>query len=291
MSVVAVAREPRPIRDVIAHYIKNPPENSRIFTITPDLAQWMLDTYHDSDNNRSKKPQKIKQYAADMAEGRWGKTGDTLKFSDKSLLRDGQNRLRSCVKAETPFKTHIVFGVEDHLFDVMDRGKPRSGNDVLKIDGYKSTGILAAAIRWVRLLETDRVKFRDTFEPKELLVLVKTQYPTLPDFIAQSQAIYKSTEIPAGLAAAITYLAAKHDARKAADFARVLQLGGTVPHGKPVVHMLRRLQELRMQSQGRVNDVVRAALMVLAWNLFEQRRDGRKSEFNWKLTDAFPVMR
>jgi hypothetical protein len=31
--------------------------------------------------------------------------------------------------------------------------------------------------------------------------------------------------------------------------------------------------------------------MVLAWNLFEQRRDGRKSEFNWKLTDAFPVMR
>jgi hypothetical protein len=276
---------------VIAHYIKNPPENSRVFTITPELAQWVLDTYHDSDNNRSKKPQKIKQYAADMAEGRWGKTGDTLKFSDKSLLRDGQNRLRSCVKAETPFKTHIVFGVEDHLFDVMDRGKPRSGDDVLKIDGYKSTGILAAAIRWVRLIESDRVKFRDTFEPKELLVMVKTKYPTLPEFIAQGQAIYKVAKIPSGLATAVIYLASKSDKGKAHDFASMLQIGGSVPHGKPVVHMLKRLSELKQITQGRVNDVVRAALLITAWNLVLERRTGSKSSFNWKLADDFPVMR
>jgi hypothetical protein len=293
MSVVAVKtapRVPRPIQEVIAHYIKEPPENSRIFTITPNLAQWILDTYHDKDNNRSKKPQKIKQYAADMVDGKWGKTGDTLKFSDKGLFRDGQNRLFSCIKADTPFQTHVVFGIEDHLFDVMDRGKPRSGNDVLAIDGFKNTAALAAAVRWTRLIATDRVKFRDTYEPKELLAMLKSDYPTLPEFISQARVIARATEMPPGLVAAVIYLAAQRDPRKATDFARIWQLGGTVPHGKPIVHMLRRLQELRTQSQGRVHDVVRAALAIQAWNLFAKKRDGRYGEVAWKLTDAFPQM-
>jgi hypothetical protein len=291
MSVAAVPDSKRPLFESIAHYVKNPPENSRVFKITSELARQILDLYHNVEMNRTKKPSKIKQYSEDMQNGDWGVTGDTLKFSNQGKLRDGHNRLLACIKAETPFTTHVVFGIEDSLFDVMDRGKPRSGDDVLKIDGYKNTSVLAAAIRWVRLIETNRVKLRDTFEPKDLREWVKNDYPKLPDFIAPATAVYKITKFPVGLAAAILYEAAKRDKAKAADFGRIWALGGAAPHGKPITHLLKRLQDLNTQSQGRVNDVVRAALAIQAWNLFSQRKPGQYAHMKWSLTDAFPTIR
>jgi hypothetical protein len=40
--------------------VKDPPENSRVVTITPELAQWVLDNRHSK--NRKRKPARIKRY-------------------------------------------------------------------------------------------------------------------------------------------------------------------------------------------------------------------------------------
>ena len=76
--------------------IHNPPLNSRVFTITPTIAQ-ALEEFNQG--NRPRKPVNIARYANDMAAQHWPLTGDTLKFSDAHRLRDGQNRLAACIRA------------------------------------------------------------------------------------------------------------------------------------------------------------------------------------------------
>jgi hypothetical protein len=97
-----------------------------------------------------------------MMADEWMLTGDTIKFSDAGLLRDGQNRLRACQRAGVPFRTHIVFGIEDEAFDRLDQGKNRNGADVLSIAGYQYVTALSGAVRWTHLIETGRAKSRDS---------------------------------------------------------------------------------------------------------------------------------
>jgi hypothetical protein len=110
--------------DRIRHYIVTPPENSRVMTVTPTICPMLLE-YNIS--NRPKKDKKILEYANYTMAGEWMLTGDTIKFSDAGLLRDGQNRLMACIKAGVPFRTHIVFGIDDKAFDRLDQGKNRNG--------------------------------------------------------------------------------------------------------------------------------------------------------------------
>jgi hypothetical protein len=137
----------------IEQFLMSPPATSRIIEIDPHSAEMILTDRNQG--NRPPKPNKVQQFAADMANGRWGVTGDTLKFAPDGRLLDGQNRLAASVRANKPFKTHVVFGIDPALFGRMDIGKPRNAADVLHIAGYKYASTLASALRWAYLLDTD----------------------------------------------------------------------------------------------------------------------------------------
>jgi hypothetical protein len=262
---------------------------ARVFTFTPNVAFVLLQDFNLK--NRPKKPEKIAQYTEDMSAEDWGLTGDTVKFSDRSILRDGQNRLMACIQAQTPFKTLVVFGVKDALFDRMDRGKPRDGSDLLAIAGYKDTNVLANAIRWTHLFATDRVKQRDSYEPREILRLVQETYPTLPDRNAAGRRVYDVTKQPRGLVMATLYHFSALNARKADDFAAAWSGGQWGGAFKPIATMQRELSKIKERSNGvRVHDVTRAAFIVIAWNLYVAGRKGTQQDFNWSLSDEFPVI-
>jgi hypothetical protein len=93
-NVVAISEEPvdeQKTLERIRRYIDSPPENSKVFTITPTIAEALLRDYNFK--NRPKKQKAITRYANDMAAQQWSVTGDTIKFSKEKRLRDGQNRL------------------------------------------------------------------------------------------------------------------------------------------------------------------------------------------------------
>ena len=279
----------RTVRESIEYYINNPPENSRVFTIEPEDAKWIEENFNTT-GNRHKKPNKIKTFAEHMTAARWGLTGDTLKFSNAGILADGQNRLAACVRAGSPFRTHVVFGIDQNLFDVMDRGKSRDGGDVLTIAGYQNCNTLAAACRWAELIATGRAKQRDTFEPSDILTMLKSKYPTLPEFIPYAMAIHRNVGSPGGLTAAVLYLASVKRPKDWAEFARIWELGGQDKHGGPLKKMLEELTRLGSASQGRIHETVRAALAVIAWNFFVRGTAGTKSAFQWTLDSKFPEM-
>ena len=113
--------------------IKNPPQNSRVVQISPELASYIIDTLNVG--NRTPKRHQIGLYAKDMADGNWSLTGVPIVFATNGQLLDGQNRLMACVRADVPFTSHAVFGVEPQSFVHFDIGKNRTSKDVFQIMG------------------------------------------------------------------------------------------------------------------------------------------------------------
>jgi len=272
----------------IRRCIDNPPENSKAFTITPTVAQALLRDYNFE--NRPKKPKAIARYAEDMAAKRWSLTGDTIKFSKERRLRDGQNRLMACVRAGASFCTYIVFGIDDAAFDRMDQGRNRSGSDVLAIAGYSNTAALSGAVRWAHLIETGRAKNRDTYAAPQVLRLLQERYGCLPDFLRQARSIYATTRQPLSLVTALLYLFHRANPVRAADFANAWESGNKAPEFNAIDLMQKKIWGLQSVTSGRVHDVVRAALIIKAWNLFVAGRKGRMPDFEWHVSEPFPTI-
>jgi len=274
--------------NAIRNLIKNPPENSRVFTISPLMAKEIVRDYNR--DNRPKKPGKISEYGADMANAKWRLTGDTIKFSTAHLLRDGQNRMLAAIKANASFRTHIVFGIDDAHFDSMDRGKNRTGGDLLAIHGIANGVETAAAVRWAELLTNGNPKARTTFTQRDILELYKTKHSGVTAFINDAQRIKKAALQPAGQMAALLYCMSKVDHHDAVDFAAAWENGQRAGRYLPIKKAEQRISQIGVDSFGRVNDVVRAALIVIAWNLFRAKRKGEKVNFMWSLADTFPAI-
>lgn len=281
----------RKILERIRHFIETPPEQSRIFDLRPNVCAALLEEFNNVPGkpNRPKKPAKIKLYADDMLADEWALTGDTIKFGAARLL-DGQNRMMASVQSGKGFRSHIVFGIDEEFFDRMDRGKPRDASDILALHGYANSKHLAGALRWAHLVDTGRVKQRDTLEPKEQARLVQQRYPTLPDFIAPARAIYSVTKQPISIVAGLLFWFDKSDARDCDDFATAWAGGRWSGRYNPIRVMTAEITRLHQVSNGRVHDAVRAALIVVAWNLFRANRKGNKSDFAWSQADDFPTI-
>ena len=274
------------IKRRLERFIAGPPRNSRVFKITPAIAAWILDTYNRY--NRSMKPRAIARFARHMGDSNWAITGDCLKFSDKALLRDGQNRLRACVRSGKPFSTHIVFGVSDNVFDLMDQGQTRSGTDVLTIAGYTNATVLSGAARHVRNLLSTSPGQRDSIDPDEALKLVREEYPTLPDYITGARAIRLVTGQPMTLVTGLLYVFALKNRAKQEDFATGWASGKHVGRHAAIGHMEKAIAQLRNAAMGRVHDQVRCVFIIIAWNLFVRGAKGSAKQFQWNPGDAFP---
>lgn len=287
-TVNTLSAHDRRLLHQLQEWIATPPETSRKVTVTPAVAYALLQLYNRK--NRPIKPARIAEYARAMGTEDFVPTGDTLKFSDLELLRDGQNRLMACYQSGCPFTTHIVFGIPDHYFDRIDRGKNRDGSDLLAIAGYSNTAWLAGATRWVHVFASGRVKQREVFEPRVILRLLQENYPSLPDYIQQTRQVYETCKSPPGITLALLYLFAQKNPGAAADYAAAWAGGKWAGRFQPLGLMQQAVMKLHEASLGRVHEVIRAALMVKAWNLFIAGRRGIKSDFVWALAEPFPTI-
>lgn len=286
MPEVINLKKPEDVLDRIRRYIESPPENSRVATISPVIAEVILKEFNHQ--NRPKKPVKIAEYAAAMAAGQWALTGDTIKFSNAHRLRDGQNRLMACIRANAPFTTHIVFGIDDMAFDVLDRGRNRTNSDVLSIAGFTNSAHLSTAVRWAFMLEKGLVKKRLGLDPKETLHHLQERYADLPAFLPKAIQIYRMTGMPIGMTAAYLYLFDRIDSNAGWKFGEAWASGHHSGKFAAIGKLQKKVAEIAAASSGRVHDTVRAALVVQAWNLVCAGKAGRLSDFRWTPTDEFP---
>lgn len=202
-----------------------------------------------------------------MAAGKWGLTGDTLKFAPDGRLLDGQNRLAACVRAGKPFKTHVVFGIDPRLFARMDIGKPRNAADILHIAHYKYASTLAAALRWAYLFDNDPHS-RETLKPEFVLELARKHYRDIEPHLKQGREINRQYGHPAGQMAALMYKFSKADRADALDFMRAWMRGHREGRHSIIDSMQTVLQSIKANNNGRIHELTRAAAIIKAWNIF-----------------------
>ena len=135
-------------------FLRKPPQSSVVLEFTPTLAEHILSNLNVG--NRPQKPQRIIEYAKDMVSHNWSLTGETICFGTDGFLKDGQNRLAACIRAQTPFKTHVVFGIDPATFHHMDTGKNRGADDILAIMGVPNAKNVATCMKFINAFRQGR---------------------------------------------------------------------------------------------------------------------------------------
>lgn len=281
-------------------YIKNPPINSRVFRITPKVANYIKDNCTPNDGaaykQRRKSQKSIDRYAKAMKAGKWYLTGATIVLTKGELLGDAQHRVDACIESGCHFDTHVVFGVPDKYFAWMDIGKSRSNANALQSAGFKYDVECAAAVRWLIMFDKGTVKAREQIENSEILDYAKKHRGPLVDddnSVIQSARIAREASVgeePIGTLAALLWQFRAANPKKAAQFEAAL-------HGDPTADKLslgivkavrHKLKVMKDAAQGRIKEVPRLAHYVTAWNYFVRGNTKQGTSirgYTW--TDAF----
>ena len=274
--------------EALSGLIADPPPNSRVIEFGPKLAGYVLTEMNDK--NRPMKPAKVRAYADDLEIGKWGLTGDTIKFGNDGGLKDGQNRLAAVVRAHRPLLTHVVFGIDPRLFARMDIGKNRNGADVFSIAGVSYANHVAVTVRWLLILTgSDPANRGAQFSNEQLLAAYrKFDADQIKRSIVAALDVRKTCHHPVGPLAALHYLFAKRDESKADAFYEEWASGRAKKVRAPSRYLQSELVRVSRESNGRVHENVRNSMIIKAWNAFVHNRSVSKAEMNHGLSDPIP---
>jgi hypothetical protein len=209
----------------------------------------------------------------------WVLTGDTIKFSRARLL-DGQNRLAACVRSGVPFKTHVVFGVDENAFTRIDAGAKRTNPDTFQVAAVPYHAIVGPAVRWLMIGDGDRGQ---TFDNQALLSYYRREVDEKLMHWAASQAASSSGLFMKSALAAHLYLFGQKDKHKAMEFADDI-----IQSRRNGLVLKKRIDELKRQNMGRMHELQFNAFLRIAW---KHERDGKaltKRDLKWTTNEELP---
>lgn len=259
----------------------------RIEIITPERAAEDLKR---NTHNRPMNPGHVNKLADEMTQGNWRLNGEPVIYAQDGRVLDGQHRLMACLKAEIPFQTTVVYGVDESVFPTIDVGLRRTGSHTLAMLGEKQPARLAAALRYVdRYLkgETDVKKRLGNSELQEAL----SKHPGVRESLGYCTENYTQL-MPISLLAALHYLFALRNKPKADDFVYRLVCGLGIDQDSPIYLLRERLVQ-NAASKARVSEDYLAALTIKAYNSFASGERLKYLRFREKgaSPEAFPVVK
>lgn len=157
-----------PKTDILKRIESNNPERSFKVLITPDMALDML-TLNDMGKNRHIRWKDLQLYMIAMKNGSWlSGNGDTIRFTKKMKLIDGQHRLWAIYLTKKAQEMFIVTGLREEAFGFIDIGNNRNGGDILSTLGYQHhASALSYAIKSILLFERKSI-FKGGISQKEV---------------------------------------------------------------------------------------------------------------------------
>jgi hypothetical protein len=234
-----------------------------ILDVSPDLAETWLSK---NPNNRNLRKAVVDSYARDMAAGRWALNGETLKFSDKGQLYDGQHRLSAVVVSGTTVPMVVVRGLSADVMPTVDAGAKRSYSDALKLQGEDNTSTLAAVTRraamWQRGARTNTGAMRPT--PLEMNAFIEAN-PQIRTSAELASKLATRSLLPASVIGLCHWLFSDLDADAADWFLSRSADGDGIAADDPIAALRNRIVKMRVGG-GRVNETDALALVIMAWN-------------------------
>lgn len=119
--------------------------------ITPAKAKrWLAEN---NPGNRKLRRHRVRQYAEQMAAGKWKMTGDPIRFAPDGRLLDGQHRLAAIIDANTTIETVVIRDVDESVFAVLDSGMNRTPGDAVHFAGVENSAQVAGVARFIIALD------------------------------------------------------------------------------------------------------------------------------------------
>lgn len=248
--------------------------------LTPDDAERLLTQ---NVHNRVPRPGIIESYAADMRNGRWRFSGDTLRFDYEGFLLDGQHRLLALksLKAEAPdlrIEFLIVTGLPPETQTVMDQGVRRTAADnlSLSIENLSYANDIAAAARQYILWTSGRMFTGQSTAGAGTVSNVEVHEWVLahPEFVEQITAIVKhkgSIDVQPKVWMAVQHGLSRIDPEAAGEFLTLWVTGAGLHAHHPVLTLREKLSKVRRERK-KLTPREQMALVILAWNAYRKGR-------------------
>lgn len=240
--------------------------------IDPEKAKYYLSL---SVQNRNVSYVTVALYQREMEKEMWRLSADPIRFNTDGHLIDGQHRLMACIKAQRPFETLVARGLPPETINVVDTGRARRASDVLALNGFTNSFLLASAARWLMVMRdglSSPTSHSGLLKPsnEEVLEFVK-RHPEL----SESAALAKRPKgILPSLLVAIHYVG-KYNLKKeelADAFLQVFTKG--IPHFEQDDPALK-LREMNLENKLKgVAATPRHAYIqaIYVWNAFSEKR-------------------
>ena len=101
-------------------------------SVTPELAAWMMGRNR---QNRNLGSRTTGIYTEDLVSGNWKTTHQGIAFGSTGVLRDGQHRLDSIVRADETAMLLVTYGLSEDAVPEVDRVKRRTVVNQMQISG------------------------------------------------------------------------------------------------------------------------------------------------------------
>jgi hypothetical protein len=125
------------------------PVNSKITVTLTDLTPEVAEKWLSRNTlNRNVRQAKVREFAADMRNGKWHTDGDAIRFDWNGVMQNGQHRCLAVLESGVTIRVVVMKGLDPQARTVMDTGSKRSAADALKFAGFNyDTNMLAAVAR------------------------------------------------------------------------------------------------------------------------------------------------
>ena len=210
---------------------------------TPAMAEAWLGQNH---GNRNLRPQKVKQYARDMLNGKWLTSGDAIRFDWNGRLIDGQHRCEAIIESGATVRLLVIKGLDPHAREVIDTGAKRTGADALRFAGQEHNSALLAAVARIAIardhgyLRNALASNPPTLTNSEVIDWVEG-HPEVAHAAALAQRTFKPVQVQPSVWAYCLWELMMVDGPAAVEFATSTAEMRTNGKGDPAVRLTRRL--------------------------------------------------
>lgn len=263
-----------------------PTGTPEVVLVTPELAAEMLT--HNVGNYRKLTPRIVKQYASDMAAGKWDFNGQTITFDDQGNLNNGQHRLTAVVESGVPIWFVIVRGVKPESRVTVDTQYKRTIGQILNAEGEFNATVLGAALGALyRFKLGDEFKSQKTgsgASVRDLLEMLQN-YPEVRSSVKIGKALGAQLRCPVGIMAALHFVLWEQCPDDADAFYASLTSGANLSEDSPI-YLLRKAFERDQKEIRKLTARHRLALTIKAWNLWIS--GDTQKQLSWRPGGAKP---
>lgn len=249
----------------------SPGMSLEVVEVTPEIAG---DYLSHSVANRPLREGTVRRYANLMKLDHWRLNGETIKFTSRGKLLDGQHRLTAVIVSGKTVRMAVLRGVAEDGFITLDQGAKRSLRDYLAIAGEANQTQLSATIAWYWKYIHTRLTAKadkDGWPTVEEGLALLSEHPGLRDAV---RIVTGKLGHTLGARTPLTvawYVLESIDAADRNVFFEDLRTGAGLSEDDPAFRLRERLLKNRL-SKYKMSSVETLALIFKAWNAWRYDR-------------------